>query len=135
MHSGRRLLGLLTRFFSDSVKRRPFRLRTVITGIGDSLVLRAPESLPKGLGFESQLEWRGDFYSLLSTLCAALTFGGHLFHHPHLLLQYHVKDPGHSAESAGGRLQLITHAPCVCGFEWSDTANWCMDVWCTQNVP
>ena len=27
------------------------------------------------------------------------------------------KDPGHSAESAGGRLQLNTHAPYVCGFE------------------
>ena len=74
VHSGRRLLGLLTRFFSDSVKRRPFRLRTVITGIGDSLVLRAPQSLSRGLGFESQLEWRGDFYSLLSTFCAVLTF-------------------------------------------------------------
>ena len=28
----------------------------------------------------------------------------------------HVKDPGHSAKSAGGRLQLNTHTPYVCGF-------------------
>ena len=35
----------------------------------------------------------------------------------------------HSAKSAGGRLQLSTHAPYVCGFAWSDTVNWCMVVW------
>ena len=28
----------------------------------------------------------------------------------------HVKDPGHSANNAGGRLPKNTHAPCVCGF-------------------
>ena len=28
----------------------------------------------------------------------------------------HVKDPGHSAKSAGGRLQLNMHTPYVCGF-------------------
>ena len=27
-----------------------------------------------------------------------------------------VKDPGHSAKSVGGRLQLNTHTPYVCGF-------------------
>ena len=27
-----------------------------------------------------------------------------------------VKDPGDSAKSAGGRLQLNTHTPYVCGF-------------------
>ena len=27
----------------------------------------------------------------------------------------HMKDPGHSAKSAGGRQQLNTHAPYVCG--------------------
>ena len=44
------------------------------------------------------------------------------------------KDPGHSAKSAGGRLQLNTHAPYLCGFEWSDPVNWCMVEWCTQNL-
>ena len=33
-----------------------------------------------------------------------------------VLPQKHVKDPGHSARSARGRLQLNTHTPCVCGF-------------------
>ena len=28
-----------------------------------------------------------------------------------VLPQWHVKDPGHSAKSAGGRLHLCTHAP------------------------
>ena len=30
---------------------------------------------------------------------------------PPVLLQWHVKDPGHSAKSAGGRLHLNTHTP------------------------
>ena len=30
---------------------------------------------------------------------------------PPVLLQWHVKDPGHSAKSAGGRLHLNTHKP------------------------
>ena len=33
-----------------------------------------------------------------------------------VLPQQQVQDPGHSAKSAGGRLQLNTHAPYVCGF-------------------
>ena len=53
--------------------------------------------------------------------------------HP-MLPQKHVKNPGHSAKSAGGRLQLNTHAPYLCGFEWRDTVNWCMIEWCTQNL-
>ena len=36
------------------------------------------------------------------------------------------KRPGHSAKSAGGRLQLNTHTPYVCGFAWSDTVHGCM---------
>ena len=33
-----------------------------------------------------------------------------------MLPQQHVKDPGHSAKSADGRLQLNMHAPYICGF-------------------
>ena len=33
-----------------------------------------------------------------------------------VLPQLHGKDPGHSAKGAGGRLQINTHAPYVCGF-------------------
>ena len=40
----------------------------------------------------------------------------------------------HSTKSVGGRLQLNTHTPYLCGFEWSDTVNWCKAVWCTQNL-
>ena len=43
-----------------------------------------------------------------------------------MLPQYHVKDPGHSAKSAGGRLQLNTHTPYVCGSAQSDTVHGCM---------
>ena len=32
------------------------------------------------------------------------------------------------------RLQLNTRAPYLCGFECSDTVNWCMAEWCTQNL-
>ena len=35
---------------------------------------------------------------------------------------------------SGGRLQLNTHTPYLIGFEWSDTVNWCMVEWCTQNL-
>ena len=37
-----------------------------------------------------------------------------------VLPQWHVKDPSHSAWSAGGRLQLNTHTLYVCDFAWSD---------------
>ena len=43
-----------------------------------------------------------------------------------MLPQYHVKDPGHSAKRAGGRLQLNTHTPYICGFAGSDMVYCCM---------
>ena len=55
----------------------------------------------------------GEFSSPGSTFCADSYFGTRSIP---VLPQQHVKDPGHSAKSAGGRLQLNTHAPCVCGF-------------------
>ena len=51
-----------------------------------------------------------------------------------LLFRYpfqRVKDPGHSAKSAGGRLQLNTHTPYVCSLY---EVTWCMVVWCIQNL-
>ena len=36
-----------------------------------------------------------------------------------------MKDPGQSAGSAGGRLQLNTHARDVCGFAYSDMVHGC----------
>ena len=43
-----------------------------------------------------------------------------------VLLQKHVKDPDHSAKSAGGRLQLNTHTPYVSVFARSDMVHRCM---------
>ena len=55
----------------------------------------------------------GEFSSPGSTFCADSYFG---VRSTPVLPQLHVKDPGHSAKSAGGRLQLNTHTPYVCGF-------------------
>ena len=55
----------------------------------------------------------GEFSSPGLTLCADSYFG---IHSTRVLLQQHIKDPTHSAKSAGGRLQLNTHTPYVCGF-------------------
>ena len=55
----------------------------------------------------------GEFSSQGSTFCADSYFG---IRSTPVLPQQHVKDPGHSAKSAGGRLQLNTHTPYVCSF-------------------
>ena len=55
----------------------------------------------------------GEFSSLGSTFCADFYFG--IFSAP-VLPQQHVKDPGHSAKSVAGRLQLNTQSPYICGF-------------------
>ena len=48
----------------------------------------------------------GEFSSPESTICADFYFG---IRSTPVLPQQHVKDPGHSARSAGDRLQLNTH--------------------------
>ena len=53
----------------------------------------------------------GEFSFPGSTFCADSYFG--IRANP-VLPQQHVKIPGHSAKSAGYRLQLNTHAPYVC---------------------
>ena len=55
----------------------------------------------------------GEFSSPGSTFCADSYFG---IRSTPMLPQWHVKDPGHSAKSAGGSLQLNMHTPYVCGF-------------------
>ena len=55
----------------------------------------------------------GEFSFPWSTFCADSYFG---IRSTPVLPQQHVKDPGHSAKRAGGRLQLKTHALYVCGF-------------------
>ena len=55
----------------------------------------------------------GELSSPWSTFCADYYFG---IRSTPVLPQQHVKDPGRSAKSAGGRLPLNTHAPYICGF-------------------
>ena len=52
----------------------------------------------------------GYFFSTWSFFCADSYFG---IRSTPVLPQSHVKDPGYSAKSAGGRLQLNMHAPYV----------------------
>ena len=47
------------------------------------------------------------FFSKVNFVCWLL-FG---VHYTPVLPQWHIKDPGHSAKSAGGRLHLNTHTP------------------------
>ena len=55
----------------------------------------------------------GEFSSSGSTFCADSYLG--IRSNPHVTTVA-CKDPGHSANNAGGRLQLNTHAPYICGF-------------------
>ena len=55
----------------------------------------------------------GKFSSPGLTFCADSYFG---IRSTPKLLQWHVKDPSHSAKSAGGRLQLNMYTPYACGF-------------------
>ena len=55
----------------------------------------------------------GELSSPGSTFCADSYFS---IRSTPVLPQYHVKDPGHSANNAGSGLQLSMHAPYVCGF-------------------
>ena len=87
----------------------------------------------KGRGFESVLERRENF--LLHGRLSVLTHFG--IRSTPVLPQYHVKDPGNSAKSAGGRLQLNTHTP-LCMYYYYYVAlhevTWSMVVWCTQDL-
>ena len=70
-------------------------------GSRDSLLIRTPDSWSKGCEFESRQERQDQ-----SQLCVLTLILCPL--HPRVS-QWHVKDPGHSVKSAGGRLHLNTH--------------------------
>ena len=74
-------------------------------GSRDSLLVRAPDSWSKGCQFESRQERRRIFVSKVNFVCWLL-FG---VRSTPVLPQWHIKDPGHSAKSAAGRLHLNTH--------------------------
>ena len=65
----------------------------------------------------------GEFSSVWSTSCADSYFG---VHSTPVLPQWHIKDPGHSAKCAGGRLQLNMHTPYICSFALSGMMHSCM---------
>ena len=99
-------------------------ITTVMQGVGiDQWLERQPQPvtassqiwIPAGAGEEFSSPW--------STSCADSYLG--ICSTP-VWPQMHIKDPNHSAKSAGGRLQLNTHTPYVCGFAWSDMAHSCM---------
>ena len=77
----------------------------------DGLLVRAPDSWPNGCEFESRQEQRENFSSPELTLCAD-SYSVSVPPPPTPVLpQWHVKDPGHAAKSASGRLRLYTHTP------------------------
>ena len=84
----------------------------------------------KVIGLNPCMSGRRIFFSMVNCLCWLLF--QYLFH-PHVTMAA-CKITRPSAKSAGGRLQLNKHVHYICGFEWSDAINWCMVVWCTQNI-
>ena len=78
-------------------------------GSGNSSAVRAPD----GLWVRIPAGAVGEFSSPGSTFCADSNFG---IRSTPVLPQQHVEDPTLSAKSVGGRLQLNTHAPYICGF-------------------
>ena len=73
----------------------------------DSLLVRASDSLLKGLSSNSSISGGRLFFSKVNFVCWLLSA---VCSTP-VLPQWHVKDPGHSAKSAGGRINLNMHTP------------------------
>ena len=88
-------------------------------GSEGSSVVRASDSWSKVPGSGPRRIGERIFCSTFNFLC--WLFFRCPFRNTPVIPQWHVKDPGHSAKSAGGRLQLNTHAPYLCGFEGGDT--------------
>ena len=91
-------------------------------GVG-LIIKRSQVRVPAGAVGESSLSTPTPS---MVNVCAADSYFG--FSSTPVLPQQHVNDPGHSAKSADGRLQLNTYALYVCSFARSDTVNWCMVV-------
>ena len=76
---------------------------------GNRVLVRMLDFVIERLGVESRQEQQENVL-FQSQLCV-LTLIRCPFHLWPLLPQWHVKDPGHSARSAGGRLHLNLHTP------------------------
>ena len=84
-----------------SMLRSRERDHSVVTASDSVLIERSWVRIPAGAVREFSSYGQ-------STFCADSYFG---IRSTHVLTKQDVKDPGHSAKSAGGRLQLNTHAP------------------------
>ena len=95
-----------------------------ILGSGDSSVVRVLDLWSKGLGFESREEQWDNFLllgqlsvlTLISVSVPPLCYHSSMWKDPVILPKVQV----------AGYSILNTHTPYLCGFEWSDTVNWCM---------
>ena len=88
----------------------------------DCLLVRAPDTRSKGCEFESRHERWGEFSSPESTLCPDPLF---CVRSTPVLPQWHVKDPGHSAKSAGWQVtpkHAYTRTLNPTKSEWADYA-------------
>ena len=85
--------------------------------------VRVPGLWSKCHGFEE----RWDNFLLQGRLSVLTYF---TIHFTPMLAQQHVKEPAHSPKSAG---YSWTHAPQRVTLH-EETVNWCMIVWCAQNV-
>ena len=105
------------------------------SGSRDSSVIRVSDSWSKSPSRSSGKI----FFSMVSFLCRLLF---QYPFHPGVTAVVHKRSRSFCLiltdipdwYCAGGRLQLNTRTPCLCGFEWSDTVTWCMVEWCTENL-
>ena len=83
-------------------------ITSTLQGSRDSLLVRAPDSWSKGCEFESRQKRRENVLFRVNFVCwlLLLLFG---VRSTPVLPQWHPKDPGHSAKSAGGRFYLNTY--------------------------
>ena len=110
----------------QQIKRRRGWGCTLLLCLPSAHLESSGQSVSLGVGIAQQLECRTHVWKVTGLnpcrssrriFCADSYFG--ICSTP-MLPQQHVKDPGHSAKSAGGRLQLNMHTPYVCRFAWSD---------------
>ena len=95
----------------------------------DSSVVRESDTWSKDPGFESQQESRRIFFSTVNFLCWLL-----------FQYQFHSRVTAVACKRSRPfcqkcRWQVTAKHTCTqCGFEWSDTVNWCMVEWGTQTL-
>ena len=112
-------LSLICQMTSEDIKHQLITEDIMGAGIAQWLEHRTRDWKVAG----SNPCWNGGriFFSRVDFLCWLLF---RYPFHPRVTTVAHKKNPGHSAKSAGGRLQLNTHTPYVCGFYWTVLRHW-----------